>query len=261
MLGIAWLWQDRLPQPFAFGEIPGRENRSMAGQITAIQAQKRNPRRASVFVDGQFAFGLAMIEAARLSKGQYLTDDDIAALQAADEQERAYEQALSFLSYRPRSSAEVTRRLQEKGFAGAVVDAVLERLSRSGLIDDEAFARYWIANRDQFNPRGARALRYELQQKGVSNRIVDALLEEVDDAENAYRVAAERLARWGRMSESQRPDPVALRRRLSGYLQRRGFSYAIIQEVWERIEAERAADQIDLEESEDATWDLETSGG
>ena len=46
---------------------------------------------------------------------------------------------------------------------------------------------------------------------------------------------------------------------MSGYLQRRGFGYAVIQQVWERILLERVADERYSEESEDATvWDQET---
>jgi len=223
----------------------------MAGQITAIRVQKHKPGRASVFIDGQFAFGLHTIEAAKLSKGQYLSDGDIAAFQVADEEERAHERALHFLSYRPRSAAEVARRLRQKGFSDAATDAVLGRLARSRLVDDEAFARYWIRNREQFNPRGRYGLRYELRQKGVADSVIDALLEGVDEEGNAYRVATQRLARWERTRNIRRMDSATLRRKLTGHLRRRGFGYAIIQEVWERIKGERLAGELDSEERED----------
>ena len=96
----------------------------------------------------------AMIEAAKLSKGQFLSDSDIAALRAANERERAHEYALNLLSYRPRSSAEVTRRLRKKGFSQPTIDTTLERLLRAQLLDDEAFARYWISNRERLDPVG-----------------------------------------------------------------------------------------------------------
>jgi regulatory protein len=67
----------------------------MAGRVTAIEVQKRNPRRANVFIEGEFAFGLAMIEAAKLSKGQYLSQEDVKAILELDQQERAYESALN----------------------------------------------------------------------------------------------------------------------------------------------------------------------
>jgi regulatory protein len=222
----------------------------MAGQITAIRVQKRNPDRASVFIDGEFAFGLEMAEAAKLSRGQRLEDSEIAALQSVDEGGRAYESALRFLSYRPRSRSEVARRLAKHGFSEPAIEAAIDRLIRSRLLDDRAFAEYWIGNRERFKPRGRYALRHELRQKGVPSEIVDALLEEVDEADGAYRAALQRLDRWRRL------DSGTLYRKISAYLQRRGFGYAVIQQVWERILAERVAHELDPEESEDATvWD------
>ena len=225
----------------------------MAGRITAIRVQQRNPNRANVYIDGQFAFGLELVEAAKLSRGQHLSDQDIATLKTIDEVGRAYESAMRFLSYRPRSKSEVVQRLRKKDFPEPAIDAALERLARVGLLDDRAFAEYWISNREQFKPRGRYALRHELRQKGVASDIIDGLLEELDETENAYRAAMRRLSTWERL------DSEAAQRKLSAYLQRRGFGYDVIQEVWKRIQAERVASELDVEESEDATiWDQET---
>jgi regulatory protein len=212
----------------------------MAGKVTALRVQKRNPERVNVYIDGEFAFGLAMIEAARLSKGQFLTDAEIRALEQVDEGERARESALNLLSYRPRSEQEIRRRLQRKGFSEDAIENAVQRLLRAKLLDDEAFARYWISNREQFRPRGQYALRQELWRKGVSSRIIDSLLEEVDEAESAYRAATKRLSRWQRM------DPNDRQRKLTGYLQRRGFSYDVIRDVWDRLVAEFAIDEPEI---------------
>jgi regulatory protein len=218
----------------------------MAGRITAIRVQKRNPNRASVFLDDQFAFGLELIEAAKLSRGQYLSDEEIAALQVVDEVGRAYEGALGFLASRPRSRSEVVQRLRKRGFPDPAIDAALERLDQAGLLDDRAFADYWIRNREQFRPRGRYALRQELRQKGIESALIDAALQDLDEAESAYRAAMQRATRWEKLDEGP-----ALKW-LSGYLQRRGFGYGIIQEVWARIQAERVAQESVLQESEDA---------
>ena len=124
----------------------------MAGRITSLSVQVHNPDRANVYLDGEFAFGLAMIEAAKLSTGQFLTDADIEALKQFDEGERAHESALNLLSYRPRSEQEVRRRLGRKGFSEPAIEQAVQRLLRARLLDDEAFARYWISNREQFRP-------------------------------------------------------------------------------------------------------------
>ena len=224
----------------------------MAGRITSITVQKRNPNRANVYVEGEFVFGLAMIEAAKLKKGQHLSDADIETLQGIDEQQRAYESGLTFLSYRPRSKDEVVRRLQKKDYSGEAIEAAVGRLHRTGLLDDEAFARYWISNREQFQPRGAFALRRELWQKGVESSIVDAMLEEVDEDESAYRSAVKRLSRWERL------DPALRRRKMTDYLRRRGFGYETIRSVWERLIAERLIDISEMDKREDTTtWDRE----
>ena len=83
----------------------------------------------------------------------------------------------------------MARRLQQKGVSEEAVEAVIQRLCRAKLLDDEAFARYWISNREQFKPRGEYALRYELRQKGVAGSIIDALLQGADETESAYREA------------------------------------------------------------------------
>jgi len=225
----------------------------LAGRITAIVTQERNSQRANVFVDGQFAFGLQMIEAAKLFKGQFLSDEDIAHLLGVDEQERAHEQALRFLSFRPRSEMELTRHLRQHGFSEAAIQAESERLSRAGFVDDQAFAQYWVSNRDQFRPRGQSALRHELRQKGVADGTIDAILQDSDESGKAYQVALERLARWQRANSALSMSAATLRRKLTDHLLRRGFGYQVIRETWERLHSEGLLDNVEGEDTK--SWE------
>lgn len=209
----------------------------MAGEITALKTQKRNKERVNVYLDGRFAFGLAAIEAARLRVGQTLSDDDIVRLQEQDDVERAYERALNYLSYRPRSTWEVERNLKKKGVEEPVIEAVVTRLARAGLLDDREFARYWVDNRTRFNPRGFRGLRHELRQRGVSREIIDEALQALDE-EAAARKAVEAGIR--RLSNA---EPADFRRKLQGYLARRGFSYAVIKPLVQEKLEERQRDR------------------
>jgi regulatory protein len=214
----------------------------MAGKITALAYQKRNKDRVNVYLDGKFAFGLAVIEAARLHVGQILSDDEIIRLRTRDDVERAYGRALDYLSYRPRSESEVRRNLREKDVEDQIVDVVIGRLERAGLLDDREFARYWVDNRARFNPRGLRGLRHEMQQKGVSRDIIDEALVTFD-VEAAARKTAEAGAR--RLSHE---DPSAFRRKLRAYMARRGFSYAVIKPlVEEMVEERRCEEDIESE--------------
>ena len=205
----------------------------MAGTITALVVQKRNKERVNVYLDGEFAFGLAMIEALKLHKGQTLTDEDIARLKTLDEIEKAHERALNYLSYRPRSVDEVRRNLAEK-YPEAAVEAVIDRLERAGLLNDREFARFWVENRDQFKPRSERALRYELRQKGVGDADIDLALESIDEADAARRAAEGRVRRY------RNADEETFRKRMTDFLARRGFSYGIIRDVVDQLWSQRS---------------------
>lgn len=203
----------------------------MAGTITALVVQKRNKERVNVYLDGEFAFGLALAEAIKLKKGQTLSDEDIARLKALDEIEVVHERALNLLSHRPRSAEEVRRKLRDskQEFSDTAIETVIERLERAGLLDDEAFARYWVDNRERFNPRSARALRHELRQKGVSDQVADKVLADLDEQDAAYRAAQAKVRRYAHADEAE------FRKRMGGYLSRRGFAYGVVRDVLDRL--------------------------
>ena len=85
----------------------------MAGTVTGLVVQKRNPKRVNVYVDGAYGFplDLAVVLTSGLKNGQQLSDEEIGHLTAADDVEKAYNRAVNLLSYRPRSVAEVRRSL------------------------------------------------------------------------------------------------------------------------------------------------------
>jgi regulatory protein len=213
----------------------------MAGRITALEPQKRSRRRYNIYLDGEFAFGLAEAEAARLTIGDWLSDEEIAALKAADDLERAREKALSYLSYRPRSETELKRYLRDKDFSDQVIEDVIERLRRVELVDDREFARFWVENRTRFRQRGRRALVVELRQKGVARRDIDAVLEDYDEG-----AALETLAQAQARRLSHLP-PEKFRRRLTQRLARRGFPYDLIHDVVARY----ASPHFNPQESEE----------
>ena len=217
----------------------------MAHKITAITAQKRHPQRVNIFLDGEFAFGLARIVAAWLHVGQELGEEDIARLRAADAQEQAYQRALRYLGYRPRTEAEIRRYLQRHEVAEAHIDAVIERLRDLNLVDDTAFARAWVEDRITFRPRGRRALRAELRQKGLPEEAIAQVLENIDEAALAYRAAQKGLPRYQHLARQE------FRQKMSAYLARRGFPYDIVRETVQRVWQETHPDLPSASPAED----------
>lgn len=207
----------------------------MAGRITALEYQKKNRDRVSVYLDGRFAFGVPAIVAARLTRGEFLSDAEIVSIREQGDVETAYHKALDYLSYRPRSRAEVTTYLKKRGLPEEQIDAVVERLERAGLLDDVVFAQFWIENRERFRPKGLRALRYELRLKGVSNEIIEQVLASVDVSASAYRSASKKAR------QVQHLDQREFHRKVVEYLARRGFDYDVAREAAERHWIEMAA--------------------
>lgn len=206
----------------------------MTKTITALTRQKRQKERVNVCLDGAYAFSLSWNVASTLKRGQCLSQTDIERLHSEDEVHRAYNHALRLLGYRPRSQAEITRKLCEKGYAVAAIDVAIERLRGKQYLDDEAFARYWLEKRERYRPRGTHALRHELRQKGIDNSIIDSVLSPLDEEALAWAAIERKLDRWHRLDET------AFRKKVIGFLRQRGFGYetvrTVCQKAWEMAE-------------------------
>jgi len=212
----------------------------MTKRVTALKRQVRRRDRVSVFLDGEFAFGVQETVAATLSIGQELTEADIAELEVDELVASGYEKALIFLSYRPRSRREVERRLARYGLEEPQIEQVISRLQRAGLVDDSSFAEYWVENRESFRPRGRRALYAELRAKGVDRHDIEPALDGLDESASAQRAAEKRTRRWKHLDEQ------SFSKKMLGYLQRRGFGYRVAKETvdrcWEVAQREEERD-------------------
>lgn len=200
-------------------------------EITAIRSQKGRKKRVKVFLDGKFAFSLEAEVAVResLEVGQELSSGQIESLLGADRFCRCLKAAYHYLSYRPRSEAEVRDRLKQHGFDSESIETVLSKLKEQGLVEDMAFAQFWKENRQAFSPRSQRLTRLELREKGVSAEVIDQVIGELDDGDSAYRAASSKAQRL------RNSDYQAFLKRLGGYLRRRGFSYGVINSTVKRL--------------------------
>lgn len=198
-------------------------------KITAIESQKRDPNRVNIHIDGKYAFSLARIVAAWLRVGQELSEEKTASLQAEDMRERAYQQALIFLSYRARSESEIRQNLRKHEFSNEAIEQTLERLRANRLADDDQFAHAWVENRNTFRPRSRRALQVELRQKGLSDEAAQSALAGLDEEALAYEAGLKKARRLEVLEWNE------FRKKLSEFLARRGFPYSVITSVVTRI--------------------------
>lgn len=201
------------------------------GKVTAIRTGKSHGRRVNLFLDGSYIFSLESEVALKenLRVGQELSQDQIEALARVDCQQRCLNAAVHYLSYRPRSEAELRKRLSQRGFDNDSIEAVLKLLKQQALVDDVAFAQFWRDNRQSFRPRSRWLTKLELRQKGVAEDIIDQVVATIDDEDNAYRAAVTRLR------SLPQTDYQNFRRRLGEYLKRQGFSYGVINHTVRRM--------------------------
>jgi regulatory protein len=220
-----------------------------AGVITAMQLQKRYTDRVSVFLDEEYAFAVSLAMASTLRKGQRLTEAEVEALQQEGLENLAYQRALRYLGTRPRSGAEIVTYLKRKEYDEQVIGAVIVRLQENGYIDDDAFARFWIENRNRFRPKGAQALRYELRQKGIERETIEGALDEQDDERAAWAAVEGKIDRWSSL------EKVEFDQKLISFLARRGFRFDVCRrtaaQAWEQVQESKSEANLDDTEAED----------
>lgn len=146
----------------------------------------------------------------------------------------AREIALRQLTVRARTRVELARALARKHVPEEAAVEVLDRLEDVGLVDDEVFARDWLAAGAR-RQKSRRVLLSELVEKGVDRDVIDAAVAELD-GDRDYAIArgfAEKKA-----ASLAGLDPQVQYRRLAGGLARRGFPASVVAQVTREVLAE-----------------------
>jgi regulatory protein len=199
--------------------------------VTAVETQRSPGRKVKVHLDTGSALNLslAVVVEAGIHQGQRLSKQEITRLKDSDRLDRALECALRIIALRPRSEREIGDRLARRGFGAATTQRVVATLRKRDLADDAAFARFWLETRERFRPRARRLMELELKQKGVDADTITEALAGVDDEQGAYRAAEKRIRSLSGLAYTD------FRRRLGSFLQRRGFSYAVVVRTVDRV--------------------------
>jgi regulatory protein len=128
---------------------------------------------------------------------------------------------LRALTGAPKTRHQLADLLATKGVPQEAAEAVLDRFTEVGLIDDAAYARAWVSSRQAGRGLARRALSAELRAKGVEPEVAAEAVQQVDDEDE--RAAARRLVER-RLRGMRRLDRAVASRRLVGMLSRKGYS-------------------------------------
>ena len=210
-------------------------------KITSIQQQRKDPNRVSIFLDGEFAFGLAgkFLVDFDLFKDRELQEKEIAEILRKDIGEKLKTRIYKLVLSRPRSEKEARDYIQkklregkykvEKEYWRELMESIISALKKLELINDSEFARWFVENRKRLQPRGKYLLRMELKKKGIDEEIIKKQLDfgNEEEMELARRLTEKKFKTLSRFDEKKR------RGKLITLLQRKGFGWDVISEVVE----------------------------
>jgi regulatory protein len=150
---------------------------------------------------------------------------------ASDEKQvsRAKNTAYRYLSIRPRSRSEIERKLADKEFPGEIINLVMLHLDRLGYANDREFAGLWARNRTRFRGLGRRRIEQELRAKGISREIIQETLAQLFVETGEIDIARKEAEK--KLRTLERFEPEVRRRRLAGFLERKGHSPDVIRAI------------------------------
>jgi len=208
-------------------------------KITKIETQE-SAARFNIYIDYKFAVGIGedLLVQEELKAGKELGPEQIQDLVYKSKMEKMVDAALNMLGYRPRSKQEIRNKLWkkvsrlklQKDLRSGLIEKTLNKLEERGYLDDFDFASWWVEERIRSRPRGKLLLRSELLEKGVENKIIDRVLKmhsQEDERSWAERLLKKKSNRYKNYEAKKRKE------KLVAYLQRRGFSWVIIESVME----------------------------
>lgn len=213
-------------------------------KVTKIQQQAKRKDRYSVYIDEKYRFSLSdyQLVGSGIKIGKEFSEAELDEFLQESQFGKAYERTLNYVMIRPRSEREIKdyltrtflypkpkiftdksgeRRIKKetvnKEQAQLLIERVMDRLREKGYINDEAFAKAWVASRQLTKKSSKRKLEQELRQKGITTEIIATILQNQDEHEldnlRTLIIKKRKLTKY--------QDDV----KLTQYLLRQGFNY------------------------------------
>ncbi|KAG0607734.1 hypothetical protein M758_8G050700 [Ceratodon purpureus] len=181
------------------------------------------------------------------------TEEDKA---VAKEKEAAKNYALRLLAMAPQTAQKLRQKLIGRNVRETVIESTITDLQRCGLQSDLEYAEAFARSRWRSSLWGPQRLKQELRQRGVCAEHTEAALEKIFSTTKASPEqgnAEDEEGRWGMTKEASEHlwekaklqwgrggsiSPEARKRRMVGWLQRRGFNWSITSHILKSLESQ-----------------------
>lgn len=210
--------------------------------ISKISRQKNNDERYNIYLNEKYAFAVdeSTLIKFGLTKGKILDEFEIGEITYEDEIAKAFNRALSFLSYQMRSEFEVKKKLLDTGFGESVVLEAIKKLEKLGFLDDETYSKALLETKKKTAKKGPRAIQQDLIKKGIDKETQEKVLD-LFTSEEQLNIALQ-LAEKA-VKANQKKTPIQIKQKIQDVLLRKGYSFSIINEVLDQTKLEREDDE------------------
>lgn len=204
-------------------------------EITAIDIQKHNPNKVSVFVDGKYSFSITVATARNegLCVGKEISEEMIQRIKGTDEPNMAFIRVIMYLDRGLKTEKECRKKLHDKGFSEEAIEFAIKKAKDLDYINDERYVERYIEVFGVEHGRGEYRLKRDLFMKGIDKDVAEKKIEELyskdDKYENAYKFGKKKY-------EMVKNDPPhKAKQKVYQHLSSKGFSSEIIIQVIEKL--------------------------
>lgn len=196
--------------------------------VTAIEQQKHNKDRFSVFVDGDFAFGLCKADILyfKIKENEPIDKEKFDFIVENLVYIKAQDTAMNFLSFKPRTEREVNIKLKEKEFSDEVINKVITFLKKYNYINDRKYCEMYISDGMRLKKKGKYLLKFELIQRGIDEKIISEVFDEIEvnEVELAKTLIKKKYNLQDEITDKEK-------QKIYGMLARKGYSYSDIKQA------------------------------
>lgn len=210
--------------------------------ISKISRQKNNEERYNIYLNDKYAFAVdeSTLIKFGLTKGKILDEFEISEITYEDEIAKAFNRALSYLSFQMRSEFEVKKKLLDIGFGESVVLEAIRKLEKLGFLNDETYSKALLETKKKTAKKGPRAIQQDLIKKGIDKETQEKVLDSYTEEEQLN--LALQLAEKAVKANSKK-TPIQIKQKIQDLLLRKGYSFSIVNEVLDQTKLEREDDE------------------
>lgn len=197
--------------------------------MTITKIQLNNQKKYCVYIDEKFVFVGSQkdLDCLKLSENLELTEQKYNYI-VEYVYARAKDSAYRFLGYKARTEKELKDKL-EKNYNEETVNQIVKTFKQYNYINDENYAKAYINNK--IKSKSIKVVKYELIKKGVSNDIIDNVVDSlnIDELNTAINLIAKKFKIKTIINEKEK-------QKIYSYMLRQGFNYETINKALKQKE-------------------------